>query len=126
MPNYTEQLAREGNLLRREPPGEKAKRKRIPSRSPKKVQDEAIYKAMLPGWLKAHPVCEVCPKFHAAGIMVKCKRVTTHPHHIAGRRGALLYTESNLLAACAGEGHPKAVHETHRQDAERLGILIPH
>lgn len=100
-------------------------RKRVRRVSPKHQRELAIYNRMLPGWKKRHPVCEVCPRFHEAGIMVKCKIITTHPHHIRGRIGKLLYDESNMLASCSGEGHPEAVHFTHRDAARKLGLLIP-
>lgn len=108
--------------LKRGEPKQKM-RSRIRRISPKHQRELAIYNRMLPGWKKRHPVCEVCPKFHAAGIMVKCKIVTSHPHHVRGRIGKLLYDERYMLAACSGEGHPDAVHLTHKSEARKLGLL---
>lgn len=122
MPNYTEQLKRDGNLLARPTPTKRPKG-RIPHMSKKREGERAIYKKMLPGWLRAHPTCEIGPVFHAAGIPVKCLRRTTHAHHVKGRIGKILHDEKHMLASCSGECHPQAVHRTHVKEARKLGLL---
>ncbi len=78
---------------------------------------------MLPGWRRRHPVCEVCPIIKAAGFAIVCKKVTTHPHHVRGRLGALLCDERHMLACCSGEAHPTWIHQTHKADARMIGLL---
>jgi hypothetical protein len=123
--NYAAQIAQTGNLLRsaRPRPKKGLKKSRIKRVSKKREGELAIYRKMLPGWLRAHPRCEIGPIFHAAGIHVNCMGRTSHPHHIRGRIGKLLYQEDNLLASCSGECHPQAVHQTHKDAAITLGII---
>jgi len=92
--------------------------------TPARAAQKARYKAMLPGWVARHPVCEVCPIINRNGFSVRCLGKTRHPHHVKGRRGELLCDERWMLACCGGESHPTWIHQTHKQDAINLGLLI--
>ena len=93
--------------------------------SARRAEQLAEYRKLLPGWIAAHPKCEIGPRFRAAGVMVKCKGKTTHPHHVRGRIGKLLCDTRYFLASCSGECHPQAVHYTHKKEAKALGMLSP-
>jgi len=137
--NQTETLSKIGHLLNR-PKSVRPPRKRIRQVSPKRgkggvrgyirretparAAQKARYRAMLPGWIREHPVCEVCPIINANGFSVRCLGKTRHPHHVKGRRGELLCDERWMLACCGGESHPQFIHQTHKQDAINLGLLI--
>lgn len=99
--------------------------KRTPIRrvSVKRARQLAEYRKKVAAWLPLHPTCEIGPILKAAGFYhVRCKKVTKHPHHIKGRIGAMLCDERYWLASCAGECHPKFVHEN-PSTARRLGLI---
>lgn len=111
--------------LNRKPKG-RAPKKPLPKMSKRKGADIAIYKKMLPGWIRANPVCKVCDVIKAAGYSVRCTKKTTHPHHIRGRNGPLLYDERYMMPACSGEGHPQWIHFTAPSIARQIGLLAQH
>jgi hypothetical protein len=110
-----EEMKRSGFLVRR---------KRMSPISRRGALRRAEYVRVLKEWMPLHPTCEVCPRIMAAGFTVRCTRVTTHPHHVKGRLGNNLLDTSTWLASCSGQGHPEWIHQTHKADAIRLGLLI--
>jgi hypothetical protein len=109
--------------LKRRPKGRKP-RKRIRRQSETLRQKMARYRAVRGRWLLGHPKCEIGPIIEAAGYKVRCTRVATHPHHMKGRVGELLFDTKFWLASCSGECHPVWVHQSHVAEAKKLGITL--
>lgn len=120
--SFKDWLNRPPKLVSRGRGAKQVKMKRVSTRRAAQI---ARYKAMLPGWIARHPVCEVCPIIiKMGGFDVHCLGKTDHPHHVKGRRGELLCDERYFLACCGGESHPQWIHQTNKEDAIRLGLLI--
>lgn len=115
------EVRKTSTTMKRSPLKRKSGLRRV---SPKRAKDMAVYRAMLVGWMAKHPYCEIGPRIKAAGYSVRCLGKTTHPHHVKGRIGKLLYDERYLLASCGGECHPQFVHETNKDVAVKLGLII--
>ncbi len=98
--------------------------KRTPIRrvSKKLARENALYRKEKPEWILQHPTCEIGPVLAKAGFNVRCKKVTTHPHHVRGRTGPLLRDQRYWLASCSGECHPQFIHDN-PSTARRLGLL---
>lgn len=115
--------------LNRKPAGPKP-RKRIARRMrPRQVSTRRRratpgYKQVVAEHLKEHPSCQIGPVIRAAGFVVRCLGVATHPHHTRGR-GRYLCDKSTFLSSCSGECHPQFVHITHVEEATTLGLLLP-
>lgn len=97
-------------------------RKPIRRVSNKRAKENREYAKVKAAWLPLHPTCEIGPKLARAGINVRCRKVTTHPHHIRGRIGTMLCDTRYWLASCAGECHPHFIHN-YPHTARRLGLL---
>jgi hypothetical protein len=85
------------------------KRKALPSRSQKRIKQEAEYSAKRKIFLSSHPLC----KANLPGI---CTNHSTDVHHTAGRIGDLYLDETNWLALCRSchmwiETHPREARE---------------
>ena len=100
-----------------------APKRRLPKVKASRRAELSKYARILPAWKAAHPTCEVCPVIKAAGYQVRCTVKTTHPHHVKGRIGKLLYDERFFLSCCDGEGHPGFIHDRHPSIARELGLL---
>lgn len=91
-----------------------AKRKALPSRSQKRVKEEAEYSKERKVFLLANPMCQA----HLTGI---CTQHATDVHHKAGRSGDLYLNKEYWFAAC------RACHmwiETHPKEARELGFSV--
>lgn len=87
-----------------------------------RVRKNYLYNKAKAAWFPDHPFCEIGPVLHKAGYDVKCKKVTTHVHHVRGRTGAMLFNTAHWLASCSGECHPQFIHNF-PSTARRLGLL---
>lgn len=116
--NLTEQLNRDGNLLKREPrPPKSKKRKRLNPVSKKRGEALKFYAVVRGGFLAKHPVCEAGPRW--GHIFKGCTKRATQIHH-KKRRGPHLCDTRYFLAICA------PCHrflESHANLSRTLGLL---
>lgn len=116
MPNLTEQLKRDGNLLAKSPRPKKQP-KRIPAMSAKRKKEAAIYSKKRKAFLEAHPLCQ-------ATWLIWPNRPTrpaaTDTHHVKGRLTGYYLDERTWLAV-SREAH-NWIH-SHPTEARRLGLL---
>lgn len=116
MPNLTEQLKRDGNLLTRSQPKGKAPRRRIPAMSKKRQREAREYSKKRKAFLEARPLCE-------ATWVIWPNRPTrpasTEVHHVK-RRGKFYLDESSWLAV-GREAHVWL--HSHPKEARRLCLL---
>ena len=109
--------------LAREPKG-KAPRRRIPRVSKKHKVKLVEYSHAKRMHLKEFPFCQIGPIIREAGFEVRCTGRARSIHHRKGRIGKLLCDREWFLSSCNGECHPQWIHETHKAEAIRLGLLI--
>jgi len=69
------------------------KQKALPSRSQKRIKQDAEYSVKRKIFLSSHPLCK-------ANLSSICTKQSTDIHHIAGRMGDLYLDETNWLALC--------------------------
>lgn len=109
--------------LRRKPAGPKPK-KRLPRVSKRRQRMTPAYTAAKRMHLREFPFCQIGPIIRAAGFKVRCTGRAIGIHHVKGRLGALLCDRKFFLSSCWGECHPQWIHETHKAEAIRLGLII--
>lgn len=124
MPNLTEQLKRDGNLLTRSQPTPK-KRKRIPAMSAKRKKEAAIYSKKRKAFLEARPYCmafwlivrhtKLMPMMGFYGTAPASEEI----HHVA-KRGKNYLDESTWLAVCRWSHN---WIEANKSTARKLGLL---
>jgi hypothetical protein len=90
------------------------RQKRLPSRSPRRIKEQAEYSKIRVPFLEEHPKCQA----HLTGI---CTHHATDVHHKAGRSGELYLNQKYWLAVC------RACHmwiETHPIQAREMGLSL--
>jgi len=88
MPNLTEQLKRDGNLLTRSKPKGKAPRRRIPRVTKKRAKQNREYAARRKAYLLAHPYCMARDK-----IMDYLREENDLAAYMAAPRGGIWFSE---------------------------------
>lgn len=101
-----------------------APRKRIPTVSAKMKPRLVEYRHAKRMHLAEHPTCQISPIIRAAGFRVRCRGKGRHVHHVRGRLGKLLCDRRYFLTSCEGECHPQWIHESHKAEAIKLGLLV--
>lgn len=109
--------------LNRRPAGPKPK-KRIPQVSKRHKVKLVEYSHAKRMHLAEHPTCQISPIIRAAGFAVRCTGRGRSIHHVRGRLGPLLCDRRYFLTSCDGECHPQWIHETHKDQAIKLGLLL--
>lgn len=99
------------------------RRTRLARISPKHRRELGDYSRASAEYLVEHPQCEIGPAFLAAGLRLRCLGVATHVHHTKGR-GKYLCDKSTFKSSCSGECHPQAVHQTHKDVAIKIGLIV--
>lgn len=97
-PHHNENPVKGAKAARTEPPAKKkpSGKKKIPRRSKKGQEEDRIYFAMLPDFLREKPVCEI----KLPGCWIK----STQAHHTKGR-GKWYLVKSTWKACCSGPCH---------------------
>jgi len=124
--NLTEQIQREGNLLRRpEPSGPKPKRplkrtQRVRRQSAKRQREGRIYTQKRKAFLERNQTCMLGGPLYSAGVDPKCTIATSQVHHVRRRLNGGFLDETSWAATC-----PNCHHyvETHAKLARELGLI---
>lgn len=118
--NYTAQIARDGNLLKRPVPAGPKPKKRLPKVSKRRAPQNRAYTKLRRLFLSTRFYCEAAPLISKAGFPMKYPRHATEVHHKHGRIGAWLNATAWWVPVCR-EAH-NWIH-SHPKEARELGLL---